>query len=185
MNDMEVSDIEEIFNSLMQRAREKLDELKDLQVRIDRSLELRYVGQSFEINVTLPEHSDDAINKSSIIETFHKLHEELYGYSDIAEPVELVNARISAFAINPKPSLVRRESHTRKEIGIQTADILSPVEKVRETYAITHRADMNPGDRFEGPCLILSQNSTALVPKGWIGTMDEDGTIQLKKGEAS
>jgi N-methylhydantoinase A len=185
MDDMAVSDLEKIFNTLMQRAREKLDELEDLEVRIDRSLELRYVGQSFEINVPLPENPDDAIDKSGIIEQFHKLHEELYGYSDIAEPVELVNVRISAFAVNPKPSLVRRESHKRKEIGIQMAEILSTVEKVRETYSIMHRADMNPGDRFEGPRLILSQNSTALVPKSWIGSMDADGTIQLKKGEVS
>ena len=185
MDNLAVSDLEKIFNGLQQKAQEKLDELGNLKVRIDRSLELRYVGQSFEINVSLPESPDGAINQVGIVEQFHKLHEELYGYSDVAEPVELVNVRISAFAINPKPSLVRRKSHKKKEIGIQTAEILSPVEKTRETYPIIHRADMNPGDGFQGPCLILSQNSTALVPKGWIGSMDTDGTIQLEKGDVS
>ena len=167
----------------MHRAQEKLNELEGLEVRIDRSLELRYVGQSFEINVSLPENPDNAINKNDIMAKFHVLHEELYGYSDTAEPIELVNVRISAFAVNPKPSLVRRESQVKKEIDIQTADILSPVEKVRETYQIVHRADMKPGDGFQGPCLMLSQNSTALIPKGWVGSIDTDGTIQLKKGE--
>ncbi len=185
MNDIAESELVIIFQTLMHRAQEKLNELEGLEVRIDRSLELRYVGQSFEINVSLPENPDNAINKNDIMAKFHVLHEELYGYSDTAEPIELVNVRISAFAVNPKPSLVRRESQVKKEIDIQTADILSPVEKVRETYQIVHRADMKPGDGFQGPCLMLSQNSTALIPKGWVGSMDTDGTIQLEKGEAS
>ena len=185
MNDIAESDLVKIFQTLMHRAQEKLNELEGLEVRIDRSLELRYVGQSFEINVSLPENPDNAINKNDIMEQFHVLHEELYGYSDTAEPIELVNVRISAFAVNPKPSLVRRESQVKKEIDIQTADILSPVEKVRETYQIIHRADIKPGDGFQGPFLMLSQNSTALVPKGWVGSMDTDGTIQLERGDLS
>ena len=64
----------------------------------------------------------------------------------------------------------------------KTTSILTPGKKARELYHILDRTGMKTGDKIHGPCLILSQNSTALVPEGWNGLLDEDGTIQLVKG---
>ena len=177
--------MEQIYGELMNQARGKVRELPGLTVKIDRSLDLRYVGQSFEINVPLPEDSDGALNKDEIMKHFHGLHEETYGYCDPNEPVELVNLRISCFAFTPKPTLVGGEMNMEMESEAQSASILSPGRKVRETYEILHRAQVKQGDKIQGPCLVLSQNSTALVLKGWNGLMDENGTIQLEKGDAA
>jgi N-methylhydantoinase A len=124
------------------------------------------------------------LSKDEILEHFHGLHEENYGYCDSNEPVELVNLRISCFAFTPKPTLVGGEMSMEMESDTQSARILSPGRKVRETYEILHRAQVKQGDKIQGPCLVLSQNSTALVLKGWNGLMDENGTIQLEKGGA-
>ena len=185
MDEIGGSDIEAIYQQLMEKAQVKLDELPDLNVRIDRSLELRYVGQSFEINVSIPGDPKDAINKTEILEQFHKRHEDSYGYSDVNEPVELVNVRISCFALTPKPKLVRGSVDIEKKSDTRTASILTSGKKEREIYQIIDRAELEPGEKIEGPCLILSQNSTGLVLNGWSGSMDEDGTIQLVKGGAA
>jgi N-methylhydantoinase A len=184
MDEIGEVEMEHIYGELMNQARGKVRELRGLTVRIDRSLDLRYVGQSFEINVPLPEDSDGALNKDEILEHFHGLHEENYGYCDSNEPVELVNLRISCFAFTPKPTLVGGEMSMEMESDTQSASILSPGRKVRETYEILHRAQVKQGDKIQSPCLVLSQNSTALVLKGWNGLMDENGTIQLEKGGA-
>jgi N-methylhydantoinase A len=185
MDEIGEVEMEQIYAELMNQARRKVRELPGLTVRIDRSLDVRYVGQSFEINVPLPENSDATLNKDKILKRFHGLHEETYGYSDSSEPVELVNLRISCFAFTPKPTLVGGEMSKDVASEAQSASILSPGRKVRETYEILHRAQLKQGDKIRGPCLVLSQNSTALVLKGWNGLMDENGTIQLEKGGAA
>lgn len=184
MDDMSESDIDRIFQKLVARARTKIEELPDLQIRFDRSLELRYVGQSFEINVPISGDADAALDKDDVLERFHRMHDESYGYSDAAEPVELVNLRVSCFALTPKPNLVRGKHGAAGRADIETTDILTPGRKSRQEYRIIDRFDLGAGTEIEGPCLILSQNSTALVPDGWNGTMDGDGTIQLVKGGA-
>ncbi len=184
MDDLSATDIDRIFSLLMQRAREKLEELPDLPVRFDRSLELRYVGQSFEINVPIWEGPEVAFHKPDVLDRFHKMHEESYGYSDLDEPVELVNLRVSCFALTPKPKLMRGNPDTESRSETETKTILTPGKKEREPYPVFYRNDLRPGDKIEGPCLILSQNSTALVPDQWSGAMDQDGTIELMKGGA-
>ena len=184
MDDLSEADIDGIFQVLMQRAREKLEELPDLPVRFDRSLELRYVGQSFEINVPISGEAEAAFHKPDVLDRFHKMHEESYGYSDLDEPVELVNLRVSCFALTPKPKLMRGNPDTGSRSEHETKAILTPGKKRREPYHVFHRNDLRPGDKIEGPCIILSQNSTALVPDHWNGAMDQDGTIELVKGRA-
>ena len=69
-------------------------------VRIDRAVDLRYVGQSFEIPVQVDAGRYD---KAEMLERFHRLHDESYGFSDTNEPVELVNVRLTAFGETPRP----------------------------------------------------------------------------------
>jgi len=183
MDDVAAAELDGVFQSLMEKAGPKLAELTGLEIRIDRLLELRYVGQSFEINVPIESASIKGLRKKDILERFHQLHEDKYGYCDANEPVELVNARISCFALTPKPKLRHAGASVSISNGLQRASILTPGKNKRETYQVIDRAGMRPGEKIKGPCLILSRNSTALVPGGWNGVMDNDGTIRLgKKG---
>jgi len=185
MNEISETDINNIFGILKDKAQVKLDEISGLPVRMDRSLELRYVGQSFEINVPVDGRPEAGIDKGKVLAHFHRLHEELYGYSDPKEPVELVNLRVSAFAFTPKPRRVHDRAMAGKPAQAQTTAILTPGKAERERYRVLDRSELQPGQPLSGPCLILSQNSTALVPAGWGGVMDPDGTLQLVKGGAA
>jgi len=185
MDDMSKADIDRIFQTLVHKARSKLEELPELEVRFDRSLELRYVGQSFEINVPIPGGADASFQKADILNRFHQMHEESYGYSDANEPVELVNLRVSSFALTSKPKLVRGKLDAVRRADPKTTHILTPGKKERTAYRIVNRTELTSGDTITGPCLLLSQNSTALVPDGWNGATDDDGTIQLTKGGAA
>jgi N-methylhydantoinase A len=183
LDDVQASELDDIFDTLLKKADHKLAELPNLSVRIDRSLELRYVGQSFEINVPVGTALKDRLDIEAVIGTFHHLHEDHYGYSDSTEPVELVNARISCFAMTSKPVLQRIKTTTTQSAQYRTASILTPGKSDRKTYRILDRAEIQSGQSVEGPCLILSRNSTTLVLERWRGLMHRDGTIELEKGE--
>lgn len=174
--------LEEIFQGLMARASAKLQDLPALGLKAERSLDLRYVGQSFEINVSLDSQAKDRVSKEESVEQFHRLHEELYGYCDRKEPVELVNLRLSCCALTPKPKLVKKGEAFDKTRTDGVAPILSPTKKRKEEYAFIDKASLKDGEQVIGPCIILSPNSTAIIPQGWRGPMDENGTMVLERG---
>ena len=76
-----------------------------------RALDCRYVGQGYELRVTL----DDGPFTEAALEQFHRLHEREYG-SAYGDPIEIVNARVTA--IGKRPTLRRaagRERHASSE----------------------------------------------------------------------
>ena len=182
MNEISAAEIEKVFGTLMEKAREKIKTFSGLPVRFDRSLDLRYLGQSFEINVPVDGEANAPVRTNEVLERFHRLHEETYGYCIRTEPVELVNSRISCFVFTPKPRLANGKGTTGGGFDLRPENILTPGEKIRDTYTVLDRGLLRPGDTIRGPCLLLSQNSTALVSKTWMGSVDEDGTIRLTKG---
>lgn len=182
MSSVTEKEMEKVFYELMVRASAKLQDLPALSLKVERSLDLRYVGQSFEINVPLNSQAKDRVSKEEAVEQFHRLHEELYGYCDRKEPVELVNLRLSCFALTPKPRLVSKKGTTDKSRTHRIACIFSPTKRQKEEYTFVDKASLRLGEKIIGPGIVLSPNSTAIIPPGWQGLVDEDGTIFLEKG---
>lgn len=71
------------------------------QIRYQRTLGMRYVGQSFELNVPWQASFQTA---TDIAEAFYTIHQERYHHS-LRKPCEIVNFRLSTFGLVPKPSL--------------------------------------------------------------------------------
>ncbi|MBI5968915.1 MAG: hydantoinase/oxoprolinase family protein [Deltaproteobacteria bacterium] len=181
MDLLKEKELVDIFSDLMARAAAKLKDLPTPTVKMDRILDLRYVGQSFDIHVPLQSDLKDPAWKEKVSEQFHRLHEEVYGYCDRKEPVELVNLRLSCFALTPKTKLVNKGRTVEKSANGGMVQILSPAKRQREAYTFFDKAFLKTGEEIIGPCIILSQNSTAIVPRGWRGPIDENGTIILEK----
>ena len=71
--------------------------------RMLRSADLRYHGQSFELPVTVPPGALSAADVARLRDEFHAMHERAYGYAAPEDPVELVNVRLAAVGVTPKP----------------------------------------------------------------------------------
>jgi len=70
---------------------------------MQRSVDLRYHGQSFELPVTVPPGSLSAADVARLPEQFHAMHERAYGYAAPEDSVELVNVRLAAIGVTSKP----------------------------------------------------------------------------------
>ena len=68
-----------------------------------RSADMCYVGQSFDVNVPLPERRSDARSAAEMIERFHERHTAIYGHADPAAPARLMTARVQIVGVTPKP----------------------------------------------------------------------------------
>lgn len=146
------------------------------RVRIERLLDLRYVGQGYELSV--PAGGD-------YLAAFHREHERRYGYADRSWRVELVNLR-SRF-IGPSPGLPlrpRRESPRkgrasatgRRMVFFPSVNLLQPV-----TTVIYDRSRMQPGQRIGGPAIVFEYSATTAIPPGWRGRVDRYENLVLER----
>jgi N-methylhydantoinase A len=177
---LEVAEVVAVHEEMEASARERLDGLPVTAVRIDRSVDLRYVGQSFEINVPI---DPDRYGKEEMLEAFHRLHDENYGYSDTNEPVELVNVRLTAFGETPKPPAAAKSVSGSAAEAILGRRAVPSFEEggVPVEFTLYDRTRFRPGTRLSGPAIVTDPNSTAIILPGWRGEVDAQGSIQMER----
>jgi N-methylhydantoinase A len=150
--------IEREFAALEREARQDLSRegFTKEQMRLHRAVAMRYVGQSFEIDVGWSER---------FARRFHGLHKERYGYGDEARQTEIVSLRLKATGVTDKPRL-------RKATAIKAS---APTPAYTEKVFLTERASRVPvyvreelraGAKFTGPAIVIEYSSTTLIPTG-------------------
>ncbi len=160
-------DLRTTFAALQERALNQLrpqlerDRIAFDDVTFTQALDMRYQGQSYELNVLSKETVADSVA------AFHQAHATAYGYSVADEPVEIVNARVSATA--PRKTLPYRfEQHAvtgaaRRALWIDGAWREVPV---------VERGALARG--IKGPAIVDEYDGTTLIPQRWSATLNED-----------
>jgi N-methylhydantoinase A len=94
--DTRQEDLARLFRELEERAVASLHDegFSPDRIQLRRSLDLRYVGQSWKLPVACD--GDDALDPARLKREFDRLHERQYGYAVEEEPVEIVNLALSA-----------------------------------------------------------------------------------------
>jgi N-methylhydantoinase A len=153
------------------------------QRRLVRTLDLRYRGQSHELTVTVPAGTLTAQDLERIQEQFHDAHARAYGYSAREDPVELVNVRLTAIGISPKPRL--------KALPKATGDFQAAVKGQRQVWfgeifaftacPIVDRYRLRWGDVISGPAVIEELDSTTIVHPDYRADVDQYGNLLLRR----
>jgi N-methylhydantoinase A len=146
-----------------------------------RSVELRYRGQAYELDVPLASGRD--LGAADLIEAatrFHDLHEQLRGISLRDEPLELVSLRVRAVGRRPKPPLASRRATTSGS-GEPKGERQVLHGGRHERAVVYARATLAPGAGVDGPAVIESVDSTVYVPSGWMSRTDDHGNLVLTR----
>ena len=186
--DLDLGRVRQVFGDLEARAQSALDGegfARDLQ-RMQRTADLRYVGQAFEVRVPAPDGELDRGAAEEVAQAFHAAHRQLYGYDFATDPrqaVEWVNLRVSGIGPIRRPDLVeleRRDGGTDRAVtGSRPVFFDDWVET--PTY---DRLGLGPGDAVTGPAVIEEFGSTVPVHPGFAATVDAYGNLLLTR-EAS
>jgi N-methylhydantoinase A len=155
------------------RARLLADDLSgdahSLSLQVDRQVELRYVGQSYEL--TLPWQGESAAAAA-----FHAAHERRFGYADPTRAIEVVNAAVTARALNPGFSLPE----------VPSGPPAAPLRMIRAWFAgAPHPTSVYPfealrqGQEIAGPAILAGEHATALVPPGATARVDQHGNARI------
>jgi N-methylhydantoinase A/oxoprolinase/acetone carboxylase beta subunit len=165
--------LEARFGPLEARA---LDELRSEgftggDVRIERSLDVRYIGQSFEITVRYaPGYRDE----------FDRRHEQLYGYASPGRAAEVVNLRVKAVGITAKPALPREDgdaSVAPEPLRVGTTWF----DGRRHDTPVFHLEALTAGASGLGPSLIAGAQATSVVAPGHRFHVDPFGNLVISR----
>jgi N-methylhydantoinase A len=134
------------------------------RIRLERWIDMRYRGQSYEINLPYT---------SGFERDFHRRHEHRYGYADPERESEIVTLRVRARGIPPKPRLPRGRPgppDPRRAL-IRTKDVYFDGRLCRTR--VYERSLLRPGHRLSGPALIFEYSASTAIPPGNTCTVDD------------
>ena len=131
-----------------------------------RSVDMRYLGQGYEIEVPLGTGALSQRSLEDLVESFHAAHEQLYGYRLPQDDTQVVYIRLAALGKVPKPSFT--------EEALSGEDASGALKTTRPVYiqgravetAIYERSALRPGNRIQGPAIVEQFDSTTLILPG-------------------
>ncbi|HLS01460.1 MAG TPA: hydantoinase/oxoprolinase family protein, partial [Beutenbergiaceae bacterium] len=176
-----------LFRGLTQKAAHalSLEGFDPSEHHFQRSADLRYFGQAFEVRVPVPEGPFTQEVADQVADSFHEAHRALYGYDFKGDPdqhVEWVNFRVTGVGYIQRPELTPEplgdgtltEPTTTRAVCFD-ADI-GPVET-----AVWGRMDLQPGVRFTGPAIVEEFGATIPIHPGFTVVVDEHRNLILTR----
>ncbi|WGW12360.1 hydantoinase/oxoprolinase family protein [Saxibacter everestensis] len=148
-----------------------------------RSADLRYLGQAYEVRVALGDGPMDAALMNQAADDFHRAHRELYGYDfrgDDSQHVEWVNLRVTGIGPITRPSL------TAIGKGSGSASAKSGTRQAYfdgwEEVPLYQREKLGEGDVVDGPAVIEEFSSTVPIHPGFSARVDNYGNLRIVRG---
>jgi len=163
--------LDEAFSLVAGQARAAIGEDGyDSNVRIELAADLRYLGQSHELTVSLNQGG----HAQSLRNAFHEAHIERFGFSNTDTPVEVVTARAKA----------RHDGYDGDLGGVpaasssQSQTVNVTWDQPRPTNLISRQSVQ---DAIAGPAIITQVDTTVTVPPGWSATPLPSASLLLKR----
>jgi N-methylhydantoinase A len=176
-------EIRGIFADLERQAVMRMKGWFDGPIKVERSAEMRYGEQIFEIDVPLDGIDLDSPSLIAEIEDrFHRRHEELYTYASRDQEVVFVNARVAAIGAVAAPAPAEaavtssapcRPRSRRKAFFGQWLDV--PV------YGLD---DLRPGQALEGPAIVEAETTTVVINTGDRSSVNALGWLDIRIAKA-
>ena len=147
-------------------------------IEVARMLDCRYAGQGYELRLGLTAGRF----LEADLDRFHALHEREYGHS-FDDPIEIVNARVSAVGKRPALTGVRLRSGAldRALVGerASTFRVNGALESVSTRFY--DRQWLPAGESLGGPAIVFHPDTTTLVPPRWSCQAEQSGNLTIRR----
>jgi N-methylhydantoinase A/oxoprolinase/acetone carboxylase beta subunit len=174
------NEIEKIFKELETEALKILKrEAKEKDVKFERSLDMRFVGQGSETNVPLSKRDVTKMKREEVRRLFDQVYEKLYGRTYPDSEVEFINFKVRA-------SLPERLIHFPK-MDKKGKSLIQAIKGKRKAYSsiakdfipytVYDRYKLFPKATFRGPAIIEEKESTLVVGEDTTISVDDFGFL--------
>jgi N-methylhydantoinase A len=151
--------------------------------RSQRSADLRYFGQAYEVRVDVPDGPVTPELVGTVADAFHDEHRTLYGYDNRADPrqeVEWVNLRVTGIGPIRKPSLLEVAPGAGAEHA-RTGTRRVHFDDGWVDAGVYDRARLGAGDEVRGPAVLEEFSSTVPLHPGFTARVDAHGNLVVRR----
>lgn len=155
-------------------------------IRCETTAFMRYVGQGWEIPVTLPDHPFTADDIPALRHAFQDNYARFFGRAiDGLDGLEIEVVTWSVKAQDERPAPPRHDLTTGQGriSPSQTRPIFDPTAAKALPSAIHDRASLPPGARVHGPAVIVERETATVVTAPFDAVMQSDGSLLLLRKE--
>jgi len=187
LEEADFDEVEELFQGMEREGAAVLQKAGSTEeIQYERSLDMRFIGQGFETNITVDSRNFAEFSKEEIRRMFDEVYKSLYGRTYPESEVEFVSFRVRAklperdFRL---PKLEAKASSLKDAVKGQRL-AYSPIARDFIPFTVYDRYSLFSKARFDGPAIIEERESTAIVGEDASVSMDEYGFLWISFEEA-
>ena len=176
-----IGDIQQGFGELAREAMHWIREDQGFEgaVTMKPSADLRYRGQSYEIDTNLEAQWIEDGNINKIADAFHVAHEKIYEHSDKKAEIQVINLRMVIMGEPKKPEF---KPFDKKISAVQPTQEITVFENGNTNPGkIYKRSEMRAGDKILGPAVIIQDDCTTCLPSGFDVLVDGYGNLIIER----
>jgi len=157
---------------ILARATLRREGFAESKQRHERSLAVRYQGQSFEIEIKQ--------TSGNIAGAFHRAHHARYGYAQAKNVVEIVSARVRSIGVVEKSKARRSRVAGGKSLAKPHSFAASYFQRKQIRAAVYRREELPAGSRLRVPCIVIEYSATTLIPDGTKADLDRNANLIIQ-----
>lgn len=179
LDEAAVATVKRVLAELASEAAAYLDDVGVAgERRFEYIVEMRYVGQAFELSVPI-EGALDALTFANLFEAFRAAHHRIFEFSKPPEkPAEIVSYRVGVHAKLDDFPFERDEAATATDAPRRSIDITEGGEQIACALVARDAIGSAP---IAGTVLVEDGTSTLYVPAGWQARSDAAGNLMIEK----
>ena len=160
---------------------ECLAELKgqgyERDIELHRALEMRYLGQNYELELALTDARFEAATVDRLWALFHQTHKARFGFNNPGDIIEIVNYTVTAIAHTPKPEITQLPAGTGEPVATERRPVWF-IGGAREV-PVYDREALLAGQVIHGPALVEEAASVTVLEAGYRLAMHEFGHLLI------
>jgi len=151
--------------------------LQERELSFTLTLEMRFVGQAFEVPVNIDPTALDQLTVDGLLAAFSAAHQRMYFHGGASgNPVEVVSFRLGA--VSPlKQAPMLTETYNDGDTITDRHHIFDGSREVE--CKLTRRTGMSSS--LDGPAIIDDETSTIFVPAGWQTEIDDHKNLIMRR----
>jgi len=179
---IDLARLNQLYDQLEQRGRDLLarEQIGHARVSVSRSAQMRYVGQSYEVETPVPTNRLSATQMPQIVQNFHKEHEREYGVASTQFAPAFVSLGVTVIGHNERPPIVQVNPATGRD----------PRKGERRVYFAGHwlptpvfdGQKLVQGYTLRGPAIVEYEHACAVLPPDTSAVVDALDNLVISVG---